>query len=155
MIDENGLVLAFKRYAMQFAVAEDLVLDWDVAVQQQIFGQYVFRIQTKILADDLPPEHLTQRTRVIYEIPSSTWQMWKKRHVCRWYARHLVARWPVRYGPDPDGRGADAVCSFDLERYRAYPRARVQLPRDQFGPAYLAHGIRNVRWDQEGVDGGE
>lgn len=83
----------------------------------------------------------------------STWQAWKKRHANRWYARRLVARWPVRYEPDPDGRGTTAVCTFDLERYRTYPRARVQLPHDQFGQAYLAHGIRNVRWDLEGDTG--
>lgn len=152
MPDENSLVLAFKRYAMQFAVAEELLLDWDVSVQPaQIFGQYVFQIQTKILADDLPPVQLTKRTRVTFEVPASTWQMWKARHARRWYARRLVARWPVRYEPDPDGRGTDAVCSFDLERYRTYPRARVELP-DRLGPAYLAHGIRNVRWDPEDTD---
>jgi hypothetical protein len=154
VIDENSLVLAFKRYAMQFAVEEQLLLDVDVSVHQQFFGQYVFQIQTKILADDLPPVQLTKRTRVPYEVPASTWQMWKKHHARRWYARKLVARWPVRYGPDPDGRGADAVCTFDLERYRTYPQARVELPYDQFGPAYLAHGIRNIRWDREESAGG-
>lgn len=152
MIDENSIALTFKRYAMDFAADQELFLDLDVSVQQQFFGQYLFRFRTQILADDLPSEQLTQRTRVPYEVPASTWEMWKKRHAHRWYARRLVARWPVRYEPDPDGRGTDALCKFDLERYRTYPQAQVQLPHDRFGQAYLAHGIRNVRWDLGDTD---
>ncbi|MGW3152733.1 hypothetical protein [Streptomyces sp. NPDC001089] len=147
MIDEERVTLRFKRYAMDFAIEEGLLLDLDVSVQQRFIGQQVFRIQTRILADDLPPHLLTERTRVPYEVPASTWQMWKARHARRWYARRLVARWPVRYGPDPDGRGADALCTFNLERFRTYPQARVQLPPDRFGMEVLQHGITNLRWD--------
>lgn len=148
-LDETRVALTFKRYAQQFAMDEELFLDLDVAVQRDVlFDQCLFQLTTKILSDDLPPEQFTTRHRVTYEVPTSTWQMWKKQHARRWYARHLVARWPVRYGPDPQGRGTDAVCTFDLERYRTYPRARVQLPRDQFGVTVLAHGIRDLRWDE-------
>ncbi|WAZ20210.1 hypothetical protein STRCI_001311 [Streptomyces cinnabarinus] len=154
MIDEPTVTLTFKRYALQFLADEEVFLDLDVSMQREIFGQYLFQLRTKLLADDLPPHMLTQRTRVPFEVPASTWQMWKKRHACRWYARRMVARWPVRYEPDPDGRYADAVCSFDLERFRTYPQARVQLPRDQFGMAVLAHGIRNVRWSVLGREDG-
>ncbi|MFJ2004767.1 hypothetical protein [Streptomyces chartreusis] len=147
MIDESSVTLTFKRYAQQFLVHEDLLLDLDVSVMQhEIFGQYLFQLRTKILTDELPPHMLSKRTRVPFEVPASTWQMWKKRHARRWYARRLVARWPVRYELDPDGRYGDAVCSFVLERFRTYPRARVQLPRDQFGAEVLVHGIRDVRW---------
>ncbi|MFI5973565.1 hypothetical protein [Streptomyces sp. NPDC051452] len=154
MLNEERVTLAFKQYAMQFAVAEELLLDLDVSVQREVlFRQFLFQLRTRILADDLPPQRLTQRTRVPYEVPASTWQMWKARHARRWYARRLVARWPVRYEPDPDGRGTEAVCTFDLERYRIYPRARVELPRDRFGMEVLAHGIRNIRWSAgEGTD---
>ena len=141
------VTLRFKQYAQQVAVAEELLLDLDVAVRQEdIFGPVLFQLRTRILADDLPPMRLTKSTRVLYEVPASTWQMWKCRHGRRWYARRLVARWPVRYEQDPNGRGTDAVCTFDLERYRTYPRARVHLPRDRFGMEVLAHGIRNIRW---------
>jgi hypothetical protein len=149
MREENHLdrvELTFKRYAQQFLVNEELFLDVDAQVQHEIFGQYLFQFRTRILTDDLPPKQITERTRITHEVPASSWQMWKKRHAKRWYARRLVARWPVRYEPDPDGRGTDAVCTFDLERYRTYPRARVQLPRDRFGASVLAHGIRDVRW---------
>ncbi len=92
----------------------------------------------------------TARDRVTFEVPASTWQMWKKRHAQRWYARRLVARWPVRYEPDPEGRGMDAVCTFNLERWRSYPRAQVQLPRDRFGDAVRVHAVRDLRWDLTG-----
>lgn len=149
-LDETRVALTFKRYAQQFTVDEGLLLDMDVAVQRDfIRDQLLFQLKTKILADDLPPEQFTARHHVTYEVPTSTWQMWKKQHARRWYARRLVTRWPVRYGLDQDGRGRDAVCTFNLERYRTYPRARVQLPPGQFGVAVLAHGIRDRRWDEE------
>ncbi|TGB13875.1 hypothetical protein [Streptomyces sp. MZ04] len=150
MTDDITLALTFKRYAQRFAVDEELFLDMDVSVQREfISDQLLFQLKTKILSDDLPPEQFAARHYVTYEVPTSTWQMWKKRHARRWYARRLVARWPVRYGPDADGRGRDAVCTFDLERFRIYPRSRLQLPRDQFGVAVLAHGIRDLRWEEE------
>ena len=152
MINESRIELTFKSFAQRFAIDEGLLLDMDVSVQREIFGHFAVQFRTRILTDDLPPEQFTARQRVTYEVPASSWQMWKKRHAHRWYARRLVARWPVRYEPDPDGRGTDAACTFDLERYRTYPRARVQLPPDQFGRAVLAHGIRNIRWDVEEDD---
>lgn len=143
----DELTLAFKRYAQQFTVAEELFFDVDVAVQREFFGSFVVQFRAKILADDLPPEEFTARQHVTYEVPTSTWQMWKKRHAGRWYARRLVARWPVRYEPDPDRRGTDAVCSFNLERWRSYPQARVSP--SQFGNAVRVHAIRDVRWTEE------
>lgn len=148
-LNEGRIALTFKRYAHQFMVNEDLLLDVDVSMQRDLFGAHLYQLRTRILTDDLPPEQFTARHHVTYEIPTSTWQMWKKRHARRWYARRLVQRWPVRYGPDPDRRGVDAVCTFSLERYRTYPRARVQLPREQFGNAVLAHAIRDLRWEEE------
>lgn len=147
-LDQTRIALTFKQYAQQFTVAEELLFDVDVAVQRDLFGNFLYQLKARILSDDLPPHRLTQRTRVTFEVPTSTWQMWKKRHARRWYARRLVARWPVRYGPDPDGRGQDAVCSFNLERYRTYPQARVHLPADRFGVVVLAHGVRDVRWSE-------
>ncbi|MFB7596923.1 hypothetical protein [Streptomyces sp. NPDC056160] len=148
--DDARVTLAFKQFAAQTAVAEDIAMDVGVHVQREVFGQLLYQLRAKVLADDLPPEQLTARQRVTYEVPASTWQMWKKRHSDRWYARHLVARWPIRYEPDPDGRGTDAVCTFDLERYRLYPRARVQLPPDRFGVEVRAHSIRGPWWQFEG-----
>lgn len=145
MIDEP-LLLAFRKYAARSQVDADLLYDADVSVQEAVFDRLLFEMRTKVLVDNLPPEQVTARQFFAFEVPSSTWQMWKKRHGDRWYARRWVARWPVRYEPDPDGRGADAVCMLDLERFRAYPRAKVRLPIDQFGPEVLSHVLRGPSW---------
>lgn len=151
MLDEEHVLLAFKQFAAQVAVDERLAMDLDVRVQREVvFGQLLFQLRAKVLSDDLPPERLTARQRVMYEVPTSTWQMWKKRHAHHWYARRLVARWPVRYAPDPDGCGTEVVCTFDLERYRLYPRARVQVPHDRFGVEVLTHSIRGPWWQAGG-----
>ncbi|MGY6019613.1 hypothetical protein [Streptomyces spinosirectus] len=144
------VALTFKRYAVQVAVDEELAIsDVDVRVQRMAFGQLLFQLRTRLLTDELPPKEFTARDRVTFEVPTSTWQMWKKQHAKRWYARRLVARWPVRYGPDPDGRGTDAICTFNLERWRAYPRAAVLLPPDRFGAPVLFHAIRDLHWSPE------
>ncbi|MFJ6841393.1 hypothetical protein ACIQRE_01850 [Streptomyces griseoluteus] len=155
MIDTSRVELRFRQFAAQMAMDEHLGIDLDVNVlREEIFGHLLFQLRARVLSDDLPPQRLTARQRVTFEVPASTWQMWKARHGRRWYARRLVARWPVRYEPDPDGRGTEAVCSFDLERYRLYPRARVVLPPDQFGMAVHAHTLRGPWWwMEEGLDG--
>lgn len=148
-LSEERIALTFKKYAQQFVIDEGLFLDTDVSVQRHLFGSLAYQFRTKILTDDLPPKQFTARQHVTYEVPTSTWQMWKKRHAHRWYARRLVARWPVRYEPDPERRGTDAVCTFNLERYRAYPRAKVRLPQERFGAPVLVHTIRDLRWEEE------
>ncbi|WP_262059711.1 hypothetical protein [Streptomyces sp. STR69] len=145
MIDES-LLLAFRTYAARSTVDAGLLLDADISLQHTVFDRLLFEMRTKVLVDELPPEQVVARQRVTYEVPASTWQMWKKRHASSWYARRLVARWPVQYEPDPDGQGVDAVCTLDLERFRAYPRAKVRLPRDQFGPEVLSHVLRGPNW---------
>jgi hypothetical protein len=150
--DIEQVELKFKRFVGMFAVAEDLLFDMDVSVNTpDFFGhQVVVQVTAKILTDSLPPEHFTARQQITYEVPSSVWQMWKQRHAGRWYAAWLVRRRPVRYEPDPDGRGTTAVCTFDLARYRTYPRARVQLPADSFGTVVYNHQILGPWWRSDG-----
>lgn len=152
----EAVTLAFKRYAAQVAVDEAFLDSVDVRIaQDHVLGQLVYQLRAKVLADDLPPETFTAQTRVTYEVPTSTWQMWKKRHAHRWYARRLVTRWPVRYEPDPDERGTTAICTASLERWRAYPRARVTLPPSRFGEPVLAHAVRDLHWDHADPSGQE
>lgn len=141
--------LKFKQFAATVLVAEDAFLfdNAEVQVQREAFGQLAYRLRTRVLTDDLPPEEFTAQARVTFEVPASTWQMWKKRHAASWYAWRLVTRWPVRYEPDPDERGTIAVCTASLERWRAYPQAKVQVPADRFGSPVLFHAIRDLRWD--------
>lgn len=145
-MNDETLVLAFRKYVARAQADAGLLDDVDVSVQHTVFDRVLFELRTRVLVDALPPETVTSRQRVTFEVPASTWQMWKARHASRWYARRLVVRWPVRYEADPDGRGTDAVCTLDLERFRAYPRARVQLPPDRFGPQVLTHALRGPSW---------
>lgn len=155
-LSAETITLAFKRYAAQVAVDEDFLDNVEVRVAHEYaFNQLVYQLRTRILADDLPPEQFTAQTQVAFEVPASTWQMWKKRHANRWYARRIVTRWPVRYEPDPDGRGTTAICTANLERWRAYPRARVRVPTDRFGAPVLFHAVRDLRWDHEASTGQE
>ncbi|MFF0139717.1 hypothetical protein ACFYRN_25095 [Streptomyces sp. NPDC005227] len=149
---EEALVLAFRQYAARAQVDAELLADADVRVQHTVFDRVLFELRTRVLVDALPPQTVTSRRRVAFEVPASTWQMWKKRHAASWYGGRLVARWPVRYELDQDGRGTDAVCTLDLERFRAYPRARVQLPKDRFGPEVFSHVLRGPSWRIGGGD---
>lgn len=147
-LSPSKIALTYKRFTANLAVTEDFLDEAELRVaQDHVFGQLHFQLRTRVLTDDLPPEEFTARDRVTFEVPTSTWQMWKKRHACRWYARRLVARWPVRYEPDPDGRGSDAVCRFDLARWRAYPKAKVHVPEAQFGAPVLFHAFQGIQWD--------
>lgn len=143
----ESLALNFKRYIARYAVDEGLFLDMDASVQHDVaFDHLVLQLRAKVLSDDLPPEHFTARRSVVHQVPAGTWQTWKARHARRWYASWLVRRRPVRYEPDPDGRSTELTCTFDLERYRLYPHARVVPPPNTFGPAVLVHEIRNLDW---------
>lgn len=142
--------LVAKRYAAQFAVDEHLLFGIDVAVQPEAFlGAFAIQFRTQLLTDELPPERFTARQHVTFEVPASTWQAWKQRHGRRWYARWITERWPARYAPDPEGRGADAVCTIELARYRTYPQARVALPAQQFGPVVYRHVIHGPWWGDD------
>lgn len=146
--------LRFKKFAHQQMVAMELLLEPEASIAvDMVMDTAVMRLTTRVLADDLPPEHFEARQYIAYEVPSSTWQAWKARHARRWYAAWLVRRRPVRYELDPDGRGINAVCSFDLLRFRAYPQARIERPRDRFGQATLHHMIQGPWWNEEPRDG--
>lgn len=145
--DSSEIILALKKFTAHQTVDMNILYDIGIDTASHFMAdQLVAVLRARVLADDLPPETFTARDRVTFEVPASTWQMWKKRHADRWYARRIVARWPVRYEPDPDRRGALAVCTFNLERWRAYPQSKVYLPRDRFGDAVLGHSIRDLRW---------
>ena len=143
---EARVTMEFKRFAQQIAVDAGIMAEMELRVGQG--GSYDFlrdqvtvQMVTKLLCDDLPPEHVRQSTTIKVQEPKSVWQMWKRQHADQWFARWLVTRWPVV------NREYDRVvhCDFNLERYRAYPRARVATPA--LGNSVLFHTIRDVRWD--------
>lgn len=143
--------LKFRQFVARTSVAKELaflgqgVLD----VQEEAFHSLLFQLRAAVLTEELPPETFTATGHVTFEVPASTWQMWKMRHATCWYARRLVARWPVRYEEDPGGRGADLACTASLDRWRTYPYSRVL--QDHFGAPVHAHTIRDIRWDPQHI----
>lgn len=118
--------LRFKQYIVHQVIDEGILFDVEPMVMDSIWGDMTFRLKAQLVCDDLPPELVRESVRIVYEVPASTWQMWKKRHAAAWYARRLVARWPVRYEKDPDGLGEVATCEINLQRFQAYPESRLR-----------------------------
>lgn len=157
-LETERVAMQFRKFGQQIAVDAGIMAEMDLTVGQDsamsfLRDEIMVRMVAKILTDDLPPETVTKTTRVDCEIPASTWQMWKLIHAERWYARRLVDKWPVRYAPHPEMRQIPVTCTFTLERYRAYPKARVTSP--VLGQPVLFHTIRGEHWDrgQEGYHG--
>lgn len=141
--------LEFRRFAQQMAVDAGIMAEMEFRMGQNssydfLRDQIMVQMVAKILTDDLPPERVSQSTRVKVTEPASTWQMWKRNNQGKWYTKwwlpRLLAKRPVRT------REYEKLvhCEFNLERYRAYPRARVQAPA--LGNAVLFHTIRDVYW---------
>jgi hypothetical protein len=141
-------VLEFKRFAQAMAVDAGIMAEMEFRVGPAgsydfLCDQITVQMVTKLLTDDLPPERVTQSTMIKVQEPRSTWQMWKFQNGHHWFARWFVDRWPIKYREYEKS----VRCEFDLQRYRAYPRARVQSPI--LGNAVMFHDIRDVRWDGE------
>lgn len=118
--------LRFKQYIVHQVIDEEILFDVEPMVVDSIWGDVVFRLKAQLLSDDLPPETIEQRAFVHYQIPASTWQMFKKRHAQAWWLKRLVAGRPVRYERDRDLRGEHATCTFNLERFQTYPESRLR-----------------------------
>ena len=142
---DERVVLEFKKFAQAMALDAGIMAEMNLSVDPSGYNfmrdQVMVRMVTKLLTDDLPPEHVTQSTMIKVREPKSTWQMWKFQNGHHWFARWFVDRRPVKYREYEKS----VQCEFNLERYRAYPRARVQSPA--LGNAVMFHTIRDVQWD--------
>lgn len=148
-LSSHRVTMEFKRFAQQIAVDAGIMAEMEMRVGQGgsydfLRDQVTIQMIAKILTDDLPPERVSQSTMIPVQEPKSTWQMWKFQNGHHWFARWLVNRWPVKYRTYEKS----VQCEFNLERYRAYPRARVSHPT--LGNAIMFHDIRDVHWDYEG-----
>lgn len=143
--------LRWQQCAQQIVLDEGLFLRPEISLveRREVLGQFLLRMVTHILTDELPPETVRQSTFLKHEVPASTWQMFKKRHADSWWLRRLVARWPVEYVQDWDGRGTQAICEFDLRQYHTYPRANIV--HDRLGSPVLKIAIGSPRWGVHSV----
>lgn len=140
--------LEFKRFAQQIAVDAGIMAEMEMRVGQGGYDflrdQIMVQMVTKLLTDDLPPEKVKQSTRVDVNEPASTWQMWKRNNRGKWYTKWWLDKWLAKWPVRTRTYQKVAHCEFDLERYRAYPQARVAAP--VLGRAVQFHTIRNINW---------
>lgn len=82
------------------------------------------KLTAKVLAEQLPPEHVERAETVSFSYPDGWWQMFRDTYRSRWWMRWSLARWPVRT------RTYQQTVRFtlDLRRYWLYPHANVPLP---------------------------
>lgn len=113
-------------------------------VRREVWGQLVYALRAKVLADQLPPERETAEKTFRFPVPASPWQQFKGLHAETWWLRWLVRRRPVRT-VDHVFRGELVV---DLTRHRTYPEARISA--DRMGSSYRV-AILNASanwWDE-------
>ena len=112
------------------------------AWRDDMLDDMVFALRAKVLADQLPPEKITRRRDVSWEVPASPWQHFKQHHANSWWLRWLVTRRPARL----DTHRKMVEFTVDLRRYRTYPEARVS-------PAWLGRPVRaavvDTSWREE------
>ncbi len=140
--------LEFKRFAQQIAVDAGIMAEMEMRVGQGGYDflrdQIMIQMVTKLLTDDLPPENVRQSTRVDVNEPASTWQMWKRNNRGKWYTKGWLDKWLAKWPVRTRTYQKVAHCDFNLERYRAYPKARVAAP--VLGRAVMFHTIRDINW---------
>lgn len=62
-----------------------------------------------------------------YDVPNSTWQMFKSRHYNSWWLRWFVNRHPVRYDTHVDHT------PVEVTSYMTYPEAQYNLVNSRLG----------------------
>lgn len=87
-----------------------------------IWGDLVHQLTARVLADQLPPETVTDEHTFFFYIPASPWQQFKDVHADAWWLRWLLKHRPpvmvthTRYGK----------LTVDLKRYQVYPQAKFR-----------------------------
>lgn len=147
-LSSHKVTMELKRFAQAIAIDAGIMAEMSLHVDDRGYDflrdQVTVRMVTKLLTDDLPPENVRQSTRIDVHEPASTWQMWKRNNQGKWYTKGWLP-WLLKRRPVKTRTYQKLVhCDFNLERYRAYPRARVQAP--VLGNAVMFHTIRDVRW---------
>jgi hypothetical protein len=108
------------------------------------------RLTAHILAETLPPQHVTHVWRGTHEFTLTTtvprhaswWDMFKDTYRSRWWMRTLVRRRPVRYIDQPVSQRHTRRCTHnvtvDVGAAWTYPQAPTALTNGlHLGPAVL------------------
>lgn len=105
--------------------------------------QMALEVSAYVLSERLPPERFETSQKFPVSWPDGWWQMWLHEHRSWPVVRSWLKRRPVRMHTE----WKLATVVTDLERYRSYPKARVQLPEDRWGAPVLASVVTSrVRW---------
>lgn len=142
-ISVQQYTLEWLKIGMRAEIPQSVLDTVELSVwRNDLIDNMVFALRAKVLADELPPEQITQRYDVTWTVPASPWQHFKQNHDRSWWLRWLVARHPVRL----DDHRKTVEFTVDLHRYHTYPEARVT-------PSWLGHPVKaavvNTHWWEE------
>lgn len=91
-------------------------------------------LRSEVLAQELDSRQ-TSRT-VAFEMPTSSWQMFKREHEGSWWLGWLVRRRPART------KTHTTTVTLEVDAFAIYPDARIALPECDFGKPFLIHRPR-------------
>lgn len=77
------------------------------------------------VADRLADDHYSDEKDLYFDIPETTWQMFKHRSQEKWWMRRFVAKHPVRYVT----HSQTAKLDVHVTRYLTYPEAEIRSSR--------------------------
>lgn len=105
-------------------------------------GEAAYAISGHVLREDMPPTTGTVersvRVTVAQVSPATWWDHFKLTYGHRWWLRALVRRRPVRTVERLQFRNVHVTATFDLDRYRLYPRASASIVRHLGEPVCVA-----------------
>lgn len=83
-------------------------------------NESIERIEAYVLSEHLADDVYQQTFH--YDVPKSTWQMFKQSHAASWWLGWLVSLWPVKQ----ETRSFETAVK--VERYVNYPESHIKIP---------------------------
>lgn len=109
--------------------------------RDQVWGGMTHQLVASVLAEKLPPERVAEQKTFTFSVPASPWQQFKSSHAESWWLRWLVRRRPAAMVT----HGFVGELTVDLDRYWAYPEARVA--RGMGTPVRVAMFNQTAAWE--------
>lgn len=115
----------------------------------------VYALRSEVLghkqAEDTVTDTATLSVTASVEVPTSTWQMFKRTHQGSWWLGWMVRRRPVRVSTVSKTETKTATLTATWKGYAKFPDAAVRYPDSLGSPvmvSYVDHGI-SYRRDAE------